>query len=114
MRERLRQALGDEFVANALRVDAAREGARLSGWVGLPTYSQPNALPAVPVRQRPRGARQDCSPGALRAAYLDFLPPDRHAVAALFVDCDPREVDVNVHPAKAEVRFRDGAARPRA
>ena len=57
-----------------------------------------------------RAVRDKTLAGALRGAYLDFLPPDRHAVAALFVECDPAQVDVNVHPAKAEVRFRDAAA----
>jgi DNA mismatch repair protein MutL len=106
-RERMRQALGDDFIANALRLDASREGARLTGYVGLPTLNKPNALSQY-YFVNGRAARDKLLAGALRAAYLDYLPRDRHAVAVLDVGCDPREVDVNVHPAKAEVRFRDG------
>jgi DNA mismatch repair protein MutL len=105
-RERLRQALGDAFVADALRVEALREGVRISGWVGLPTFNKPNALSQYFFVNR-RAARDRLLSGALRAAALDFIPRDRHCVAVLFVDCAPSEVDVNVHPAKAEVRFRD-------
>ena len=104
--ERLRQALGDDFAANSLALEAARQGVRLEGRIGLPTYSRPNAL-AQFVFVNGRAVRDKVLAGAVRAAYMDFLPADRHAVVALFVECDPREVDVNVHPAKAEVRFRD-------
>jgi DNA mismatch repair protein MutL len=107
--ERLRQALGDDFGANSVALDARRDGARLFGRVGLPTFSRPNASQQF-LFVNGRAVRDKTLAGALRGAYLDFLPPDRHAVAALFVECDPREVDVNVHPAKAEVRFRDAAA----
>ena len=79
---------------------------RLSGLAGLPTYSRGNAqMQYVYVNGRP--VRDKLFAGAIRAAYLDFLRSDRHPVAALFIDCDPRSVDVNVHPAKAEVRFAD-------
>jgi len=105
-RERLRQALGDAFVADALRVEAVREGVRISGWVGLPTFNKPNALTQY-FFVNGRVVRDRLLSGALRAAALDFIPRDRHCVAVLFVDCTPSEVDVNVHPAKAEVRFRD-------
>src|SRR5579872_920377 len=104
--ERLRQALGDDFALNSLELDAAREGLRLTGRIGLPTFSRPNAAQQF-LFVNSRAVRDKALAGALRAAYLDFLPPDRHGVAALFVECDPAEVDVNVHPAKAEVRFRD-------
>ena len=105
-RERLRQVLGDAFVADALKVEATREGVRISGWVGLPTFNKPNALSQY-FFVNGRAVRDRLLSGALRAAALDFIPRDRHCVAALFVDCAPSEVDVNVHPAKAEVRFRD-------
>jgi DNA mismatch repair protein MutL len=104
--ERLRQALGAEFAGNSLELDAAREGVRLFGRIGLPTFSRPNAL-AQYLFVNGRAVRDKTLSGALRAAYLDFLPGDRHCVAALFVECEPHVVDVNVHPAKAEVRFRD-------
>ncbi len=107
-RERMRQALGAEFVDNALRVDAMREGVRISGWVGLPTYNKPNALSQF-VFVNARAVRDKLIAGALRGAYLDYLPRERHGAAVLFIECDPREVDVNVHPAKAEVRFRDSS-----
>ncbi len=107
--ERLRQALGDDFAANSIALDARRDGARLTGRIGLPTFSRPNASQQF-LFVNGRAVRDKTLAGALRGAYLDFLPPDRHAAAALFVECDPREVDVNVHPAKAEVRFRDPAA----
>ena len=105
-RERMRQALGEDFAANSLALAAAREGLSLSGRIGLPTFSRPNALMQY-LFVNGRAVRDRTLSGALRAAYLDFLPADRHAVAALFLEADPQSVDVNVHPAKAEVRFRD-------
>jgi DNA mismatch repair protein MutL len=103
---RIFQILGEDFAANAFRLEAERDGVKLSGLAGLPTYSRGNAqLQYVYVNGRP--VRDKLFAGAIRAAYLDFLSADRHPVAALFIDCDPRSVDVNVHPAKAEVRFAD-------
>jgi DNA mismatch repair protein MutL len=107
--ERLRQALGDDFASNSVAIEASREALRLRGRAGLPTFSRPNASQQF-LFVNGRAVRDKTLAGALRGAYLDFLPPDRHAVAALFVECDPAEVDVNVHPAKAEVRFRDAGA----
>ena len=106
-RERIRQALGAEFVDNALRVDETRDGVRLRGWIAVPTYNKPNALHQFAFVNQ-RAVRDKLISGALRAAYMDYLPRERHGAAALFLECDPRDVDVNVHPAKAEVRFRDG------
>ena len=103
---------GDDFAANSLELEARREALRLNGRIGLPTFSRPNASQQF-LFVNGRAVRDRTLAGALRAAYLDFLPPDRHAVAALFVECDAAQVDVNVHPAKAEVRFRDARARPR-
>jgi DNA mismatch repair protein MutL len=103
---RIFQILGEDFAANAFRLEAEREGVKLSGLAGLPTYSRGNAqMQYVYVNGRP--VRDKLFAGAIRAAYLDFLSHDRHPVVALFIDCDPRSVDVNVHPAKAEVRFAD-------
>jgi DNA mismatch repair protein MutL len=103
---RVAQVLGEEFRANAFPLDAERESVRLTGFAGLPTYNRGNAqLQYVYVNGRP--VRDKLFSGAIRAAYLDFLSADRHPVAVLFIDCDPRIVDVNVHPAKAEVRFAD-------
>src|SRR5208337_1978339 len=85
--ERLRQALGPDFVANSLALDAVREGVRLAGRIGLPTFSRPNALLQY-LFVNGRAVRDKTLSGGLRAAYLDFLPADRHAVAALFLECD--------------------------
>ena len=108
---RLSRVLGGEFAANALRIDAEREGLHLSGYAALPTYSR-GASVAQYLFVNGRPVRDKMLYGALRAAYADFLSRDRHPAAALFLDCDPSRVDVNVHPAKSEVRFRDpGLAR---
>jgi len=103
---RIAQVLGEEFRANAFQIDAERQGVRLTGLASLPTYNRGNAQ-AQYVYVNGRPVRDKLFAGAIRAAYLDFLAHDRHPVVALFVDCDPRIVDVNVHPAKAEVRFAD-------
>jgi DNA mismatch repair protein MutL len=103
---RLADVLGREFAEDCVAIDATREGFALSGHAGLPTFNRANALTQFMfVNGRP--VRDKLLAGSVRAAYLDFLPGDRHGVVALFVACPPREVDVNVHPAKAEVRFRD-------
>lgn len=105
-RARIADVLGQDVGVNALDVDGRREGARLTGLAGLPTYSKANSLSQfLFVNGRP--VRDKVLIGAIRAAYADLLPSDRHPVTALFLDLDPREVDVNVHPAKTEVRFRD-------
>ncbi|MQQ08077.1 DNA mismatch repair endonuclease MutL [Epibacterium sp. SM1979] len=108
---RLAHVIGRDFAENALRIDATREGLRLYGYAALPTYSRGAAVSQfLFVSTRP--VKDKMLTGALRAAYMDFLSRDRHPAAALFIDCDPTLVDVNVHPAKSEVRFRDpGLAR---
>ena len=103
---RLVQVLGREFGDNAVAIDAMREGVRLNGFAGLPTVSRGNGLHQYFfVNDRPVRDKQLI--GALRAAYADVMKRHRHPVAALFVSLDPALVDVNVHPTKAEVRFRD-------
>jgi DNA mismatch repair protein MutL len=103
---RLGDVLGAEFRANAVDVQGGREGLMIEGYAALPTFTRANALGQyLFVNDRP--VRDKLLLGAVRAAYSDYLPRDRHPVLALFVSIDPREVDVNVHPAKTEVRFRD-------
>ncbi|HEY0223858.1 MAG TPA: DNA mismatch repair endonuclease MutL [Pseudolabrys sp.] len=105
---RLGDVLGADFRANAISIEAEREGVRLQGFAGLPTLSRANTLGQyLFVNGRP--VRDKLLVGAVRAAYADYLPRDRHPLLALFVTLEAREVDVNVHPAKTEVRFRDGA-----
>ncbi|MDF1855684.1 DNA mismatch repair endonuclease MutL [Pseudooceanicola sp.] len=108
---RLASVLGREFIANAIPIDAERDGLQMTGFAALPTYSRGAAV-AQYLFVNGRPVRDRALSGALRAAYTDLLSRDRHPAAALFIDCDPHLVDVNVHPAKTEVRFRDpGTAR---
>ncbi|KQZ33096.1 DNA mismatch repair endonuclease MutL [Caulobacter sp. Root1472] len=105
---RLSAVLGRDFQDNAIEIDQTRDGVRLTGFAGLPTYNRGNAAHQyLFVNGRP--VRDRLLQGALRAAYADFLARDRHPTAALYISLDTAEVDVNVHPAKAEVRFRDPA-----
>ena len=103
---RLGAVMGREFSDNALLIDHEREGVRLTGYAGLPTYNRGNAAHQyLFVNGRP--VRDRLLQGALRGAYADFLARDRHPACALYIELDAGLVDVNVHPAKAEVRFRD-------
>ena len=103
---RLGDILGADFRANAIEVRAEREGVVVEGFAAAPSLTRANALGQyLFVNGRP--VRDKLILGAVRAAYADYLPRDRHPVVALFVTLDTQEVDANVHPAKTEVRFRN-------
>ncbi len=103
---RLGAILGADFRDNALEIDAEREGIHLTGFAGLPTYSRGNAQHQyLFINGRP--VRDKLLHGAVRGAYQDYLARNRYPVVALYVDLPMTHVDVNVHPAKTEVRFRD-------
>ncbi|MBE2277688.1 MAG: DNA mismatch repair endonuclease MutL [Rhodobacteraceae bacterium] len=109
LHRRLTRLLGADFTANALRIDAERDGFALVGYAALPTYSRGSSTQQfLFVNGRPVTDRLLL--GALRAAYFDVLPRDRYPAAVLNLIADPQRVDVNVHPAKAEVRFREPEA----
>lgn len=106
--KRLGDVMGRDFADNAVALDVDREGFRLSGFAGLPTLNRAtSSMQYLFVNGRP--VRDRLLQGAIRGAYQDFLARDRHPLVALFIDCPPELVDVNVHPAKAEVRFQDAA-----
>ena len=103
---RIAQVMGKDFPDNAIAIDATRDGVYLAGHVSIPSYTRANALQQYAyVNGRP--VRDKLIAGAIRGAFADVLPRDRHAVTVLFLTLDPAIVDVNVHPAKADVRFRD-------
>ena len=103
---RLSAVMGKQFADNAMKIAAEREGLRLTGYAGLPTLNKANAQSQfLFVNGRP--VKDRLLQGALRGAYQDVLARDRHPMAALFLELPAAEVDVNVHPAKAEVRFRE-------
>ncbi len=105
-KNRLSKVLGPEFAKNAIPIEVTREDINLSGYVCLPTYARAsNAMQYFYVNSRQVRDKQLI--GALRAAYLDFMPRDRSPAAAIYINCRSEFVDVNVHPGKAEVRFRD-------
>lgn len=104
--QRLGRIMGQDFMADALPIDGERDGIRVSGFAGLPTLHRPDAAQQfLFVNTRP--VKDKLLIGAVRAAYGDLIPKGRYPLLALFVEVSPQEVDVNVHPAKAEVRFRD-------
>jgi DNA mismatch repair protein MutL len=103
---RLDAIMGNEFAANSLPVDAERQGLQLTGYIGLPTLNRGNAqMQFLFVNGRP--VKDKLLYGAVRGAYRDFLAHDRHPLLALFLHAPTDSLDVNVHPAKTEVRFRD-------
>ena len=106
---RLGRIMGPEFMADALEIRSGRDGLQLSGFAGLPTLNRITPdMQFLFVNGRP--VKDRLLSGAVRAAYGDTVPRGRHPMLALFVDLGTSEVDVNVHPAKAEVRFRDAGA----
>ena len=106
IKNRLSRVLGQDFSKNSISIDVTREDVNLTGYVCLPTYARAsNAMQYFFVNSRQVRDKQLI--GALRAAYSDFMPRDRFPAAAIYINCRPDFVDVNVHPGKSEVRFRD-------
>ena len=106
--ERVVEVLGQEFCDNSVPIAAERQGVSLTGLASIPTFNRASSQSqCFFVNRRP--VRDRLISGALRGAYKDFLPRHRHPVVALFIDLPGQDVDVNVHPSKAEVRFRDDA-----
>ncbi|HSD16300.1 MAG TPA: DNA mismatch repair endonuclease MutL [Thermomonas sp.] len=103
---RLHEALGEDFARNALRVDHAGAGMRLHGWIATPAYNRASADQQY-LYVNGRSVRDRNVSHAIRQAYSDVLFHGRHPAYVLFLELDPRGVDVNVHPAKHEVRFRE-------
>jgi DNA mismatch repair protein MutL len=107
IRARIRDVMGADFADEALDIDARRDQVSVSGLAGLPTFNKSTAT-AFHLYVNGRAVRDRTLIGAVRAAYADTLPQGRHPVVVLFMALPAEDVDVNVHPAKAEVRFRDG------
>jgi len=106
--ERLRQIMGKEFAENALSINAVRDEIKLSGFVSLPTlHRNTSQYQYFFVNGRP--VQDKLVIGAIKAAYMDFIESGRYPMLCLFLNIDPSEIDVNVHPAKSEIRFRDSA-----
>lgn len=109
LQTRLARIMGRDFIDNAIPLDAQRDGLTLTGFAALPTYSRGAAV-AQHIYVNGRPVRDKLLTGALRAGYMDVMTTGRYPAAVLYLTCDPQLVDVNVHPAKAEVRFRDPSA----
>ena len=103
---RFGRILGADFVDDALAVSAVRGNVKVEGYAGLPTLHRPNGL-SIYLVVNGRPVRDRLIAGTVRAAYGDLVPRGRYPMVALFLDVPPEEVDVNVHPAKTELRFRD-------
>lgn len=109
LQARLGQVIGDDFASNAVTLASSRHGVVVAGLAGLPTYTRANSLSQF-YFVNGRSVKDKVLVGAVRAAYADYVFRDRFPVVALYIAIDPAEVDVNVHPAKAELRFRDAGA----
>ena len=104
--DRVKRILGAEFFTNAVAIDHAGEDIRIEGYASLPTFARgQSTMQFAFVNGRP--VRDKLILGAIRGAYADVLPPGRYPAVALFITCAADRVDVNVHPAKTELRFRD-------
>lgn len=104
--QRIVQIMGKDFATNSIALNAERNGVTLKGFAGIPSFNRGNSLQQFfYINGRP--VRDKMLMGAIRGAYADSIARDRHAICVLFIDLPPSDVDVNVHPAKADVRFRD-------
>ncbi|HPQ50911.1 MAG TPA: DNA mismatch repair endonuclease MutL [Alphaproteobacteria bacterium] len=106
--QRLRDIMGEDFITNSLLLDSERGGVRLTGRIARPTHNVGTAQKQF-LFVNGRAVRDKQLLGAVRAGYMDVLAKDRYPVVSLFLDIPSDQVDVNVHPSKAEVRFQDGA-----